>query len=138
MSHWQTLIVAAQAVCDAEQDRSTPGSGLRLTIARLRTALAGVRRQGDTLTFTTFSGVSLQRGGGFVEFSGPALPTTMAAAQARALGLSLLEAAAAAEHDAIVVAEMQAIGLPMEQIGGLLQALRARRHGPVDGLDPRD
>ncbi len=48
-------------------------------------------------------------------------------ADARQLGLAMLEAAEAAEHDAIVAQEFQSIDMPFDSILAFISSLRKRR-----------
>lgn len=125
-SQWQLLIAAAQRVCDLVAENA-PGSGLRMAIGQLRTAVGAVHQANQPTTFDAWSGVGLETGRPFVELGGPPLPMTMGADDARRLAYSILDAAAAAEHDALLVAELRAHDAPLEVIAGMLAALRERR-----------
>ena len=126
MSRFQELIAAALRVCEA-MDAGNSRVQLKAPIARLRTAVANVRQRGEEF-FEVFSGVGMQ-GAAFVELSGPALPATLPAAAAAEIGRNLVAAAAVAETEAALLAELRAVGLENEQIGGLLSAMRRRRDG---------
>lgn len=126
MSHWQELIAAAQRVCDIEES-GTPEAGVRAAIGRLRTAVATTRRRREDTSLTVFSGVGMESGVPFVELAGPELPITLPAASALELGHSLARAAESADLEAALVAELRAMQLGAETIGGLLAALRRRR-----------
>lgn len=127
MSHWQELIAAAQRVCDLEQS-GVGEAGIRAAIGRLRTAVATTRnRRGEHTSITVFSGVGMETGAGFVELSGPELPVTLPAATALELAHNLARAAESADLEAALVAELRALQLDPQTIGGLLAALRRRR-----------
>lgn len=108
MSRFQELIAAAQRVCELDETKNQ--QAVLVAIARLRAAVNNVRARGDK-TFTVFSGVGMQTGAGFVELSGPALPLTLPAAAAAEIGRNLIEAAATAETEAALLAELRAVGL---------------------------
>lgn len=126
MSRFQELIAAATRVCELEEQRA-PAPGIMAAIGRLRTAVANVKRRGDE-TFTTFSGVGMATGEGFVELAGPALPLTIRAAEAAQLGRNLIEAAATADTEAALIGELREVGLEPEQLAGLLAGMRRRRN----------
>lgn len=125
MSRFQELIAAATRVCELEE-QGAPAPGIMAAIGRLRSAVAGVRHRGEA-TLTTFSGVSMQTGTGFVELAGIELPATIPAETAAEIGQSLIAAAATAETEAALLAELRAMDVELEQIGQLLGRMRARR-----------
>lgn len=127
MSRFQELIAAAQRVCELEAEGASPVA-IKAAIGRLRTAVGNVvRRRTEDESVSVFAGVSMQTGGGFVELSGLELPATIPAAAAGEIGRNLIAAAATAETEATLVAELQEAGVEMEQIGALLAGMRRRR-----------
>jgi hypothetical protein len=125
MSRFQELIAAALRVCELD-DQGAPPVAISAAVGRLRTAVANVRQPGEQ-TLGVFSGVGMRTGEGFVELSGPELPITLPAAAAAEIGLHLIEASAAAETEAALLAELRAMDLEDAQVGALLAAMRKRR-----------
>lgn len=124
MSRFQELIAAAQRVSELEAD-GAKAPAIKAAIGRLRTAVNNVKYRPAEI-FTVFSGVGM-KGEGFVELSGLDLPATMPARAASEIGHNLIEAAATAETEAALLAELREMGLENQQIGGLLSAMRRRR-----------
>ena len=68
---------------------------------------------------------------------GHVLETQHTPAKAREIATFLLEAASAAEGDEALFLELEQGGVPVEQIGGLLMAIRTRR-GLIDERSRRE
>jgi hypothetical protein len=125
MSRFQELIAAAMRVCELD-DQGAPPVALSAAVGRLRTAMNTARQPGEQ-SIGVFSGVGMKTGEGFVELSGSELPATLPAAAAAQLGLHLVEAAATAQTEAALLAELRAMDIDTAQIGALLAAMRKRR-----------
>lgn len=81
---------------------------------------------GDTIGI--FSGVSAFSGQGYVQITWGAESGQLTPAEARMHALAVLEAAEAAEHDALVVAELtEGMGVEQQSALAFLVNLRGRR-----------
>ena len=126
MSRFQELIAAAQRVAELDA-KDAPAVAIKAATGRLRSAVNAVHARGEE-TFTVFSGVSRKTSEGFVELAGPELPATLPAAAAAEIGRNLIEAAATAETEAALLAELRGLDLQDAQIGALLARMRERRN----------
>lgn len=124
MSRFQAVILAAERAVE----RNVGGGNVRQALNNLADALRAFKaaRAGGGV-FEVQAGVNYKTGAAFVEVAGPELPITMPAADARALGLNILEGAVHAEYEALVIAQLKEIGLSLEECGAFLASLRARR-----------